>query len=424
MWIQAATTMSTYQAVSDTAVASAPQTAAAPAIVKSDAQEHIPPPSSEPAEPTNPLDPLLKPFESILQQLGISNSQVAHDPAISNGLDTTIAHMLQNFGYHWNPAAGTLNGEEYDYYTNPGQSIFYVARALEALEDFQQFGVYLTQDPVHAFQYLMSLALFDWPTHIAEFAPALSQSPALAAAAAGVAAAPAGSVGGLAGLTGLAGLPVPAGFSASAVPAPAPVVPDVVAAGTGPGVAAPTAAPAPAPAPVPAASTVAGPGAPPPPPSPPPVSGGVGFVPYVVGPPGMGFGSGMGSSAGSSAKKKAPEPDTAAAGAAAAAATRQSARARRRRRAAGKDRGHADEFMDMNAEVDPDWSAPSSTTASERGAAGLGFAGTAVKDAVSVVGGLTTLTGDGFGGGPREPMLPDTWGDGEAEFSEPCREPE
>jgi PPE-repeat protein len=376
MWVQAATTMSSYEAVSDTAVASAPQTAAAPQIVKS----------------------------------GIGNSQVAHDPTVSNALDTAIAHVLQNFGYHWNPAAGTLNGEEYDYYTNPGQSIFYVARALEVLEDFQQFGVYLTQDPVHAFQYLMNLALFDWPTHIAEFAPALSQSSALAAAATSVAVAPVGSVGGFAGLAGLAGVPAPVQVPVPVgAAAPMPVVPEVFsAAGTVPVAGAPTAA---AGAPASAASTVAG-AAPPPPSSPPVAAGGAGFAPYVIGPPGIGFGSGMSNSASSSAKKKAPESGAASAEAAAVAATRERARARRRRRAAVH-RDQADEFMDMNVEVDPDWTAPPSTTASDQGAATLGFAGTTVKQATAA-GGLVTLGGGEFGNGPLEPMLPDTWDDRES----------
>jgi len=137
----------------------------------------------------------------------------------------------------------------------------------------------------------------------------------------------------------------------------------------------------------------------------------VGFVPpYAVGPPGIGFGSGLSTSASSSAKRKAPEPDTAEA--AAAAAARQEARARRRRRA--KLREYGDEFMDMNLEVDPDWATPpgeelvASTVASDRGAGTLGFAGTVSKDSTQAAG-LTTLSGDEFGGGPRMPMLPNTW---------------
>jgi PPE-repeat protein len=109
----------------------------------------------------------------------------------------------------------------------------------------------------------------------------------------------------------------------------------------------------------------------------------------------------MKTSASSSAKKKGSEPDAAAV--AAASAARQAARARRRRRA--KQRDHGDEFMDMNVEVDPDWSA----VASDRGSGSLGFAGTAVKETAAEAAGLTTLAGDEFGGGPRMPMLPGTW---------------
>lgn len=117
----------------------------------------------------------------------------------------------------------------------------------------------------------------------------------------------------------------------------------------------------------------------------------------------MGTGSGMGASASSSAKRKAPEPDSAAA--AAAASAREAARARRRRRVT--QRGHGDEFMDMNVDVDPDWDA---SLASDHGAGTLGFAGTARRDAVAAAAGLTTLTGDEFGGGPALPMMPGTWG--------------
>ena len=150
--------------------------------------------------------------------------------------------------------------------------------------------------------------------------------------------------------------------------------------------------------------------------------------PYVVGPPGIGFGSGLSASAGSSAKSKAPQPDAAVA--AAVAAAREEARARRRRHA--KQRGHGDEFMDMDVEVDPDWGAPpeepssrggesaASTVASDRGAGTLGFAGTVSKGSAQAAG-LTTLSGNEFGGGPRMPMLPNTWNpetpDGELEHS-------
>jgi hypothetical protein len=44
-----------------------------------------------------------------------------------------------------------------------------------------------------------------------------------------------------------------------------------------------------------------------------------------------------------------------------------------------------------------------------RGAGRLGFAGTAHPADASLPAGWTTLARDGFGGGPRVPMLPADW---------------
>jgi PPE-repeat protein len=376
MWVQAATTMGTYQTVSSTAVASTPQTAPAPQILKSNASTQ--------------------------------DSGGAPDPTVDNPLDDFIANILKNLGINWDPAQGTVNGLPYDAYTNPLDPNWWVVRALELFEDFQQFGVLLQQNPALAFQYLVELALFDWPTHIAQL---LTTFPQLLPAAVIVAVAPFGAIGGFVGLAGVAALPQPA--VAPAAPAPvveaAPTMSPVL--GSTP-IAAPAAAgaAAPAPAPAPTASTVAS-SAPPPPA--PPAAGGPGFVPpYVIAPPGVGLGSGMRTSASSSAsaKKKAPEGDTAAASA--AAASRAKARERRRRRAT--QRGYGDEFADMNIDVDPDWGAPSggervaSAVASDRGAGPLGFAGTVSKGSAQAAG-LSTLSGDEFGGGPQMPMMPGTW---------------
>ncbi|WP_242660820.1 PPE family protein, partial [Mycobacterium alsense] len=209
MWVQAATTMATYQAVSGTTLASAPPTAPAPQILKSDAQ--APP---RPSAAANPLpgalqrveqfwqnlvrgyenfasNPQLNPFtqfenavnnpqlDAILEQLGIGNDTVAHDPLVDSPLDNFIANILRNFGYNWNPAGGTLNGLEYDAYTDPTQPVYWVVRSLELGEDFQQFFVYLQTNPVLAVQYLVSLELFDWPTHLAEVFTLTSQPAAL-----------------------------------------------------------------------------------------------------------------------------------------------------------------------------------------------------------------------------------------------------
>jgi PPE-repeat protein len=384
MWVQAATVMGTYDVVSTAAVAATPQADPAPQILQSDAQTQ--------SSGFN--------FWQWLQQFlsGISNQTVDHDPTVNNWLDQIIAQMLRNFGYIWDPAQGTLNGLDYDSYTNAGTFIFWVARALELLEDFQQFFTYLQTNPVLAIQYLISLELFDWPTHIAEI---FLTQPELLAPALILAAAPLAPLGAFAGLAGLAAIPAPA-----VVPAPLPIAPAAppLAPVLGPTPMAAPAAPATAPAPAPTAtaSTVASP-APPPAPA---AAGAPGFFPpYVVGPPGIGQGTGMSSSASSGAKKKAPEPDTAAA--AAAATAREAARARRRQRAHQHD--HGDEFMDMNVDVNPDWGGDPVVSASDRGAGNLGFAGTAHRESAGGAAGLTTLAADEFGSGPRAPMLPGSW---------------
>jgi PPE-repeat protein len=416
MWIQAATTMSTYQVISTAAVASTPQAQPAPPILKSNAQTQA---SSSTQDPLatgalngdNPLG-LPQGLQDFLKQFGIENSLTAHSPRIDNALDDAIANVLQNFGVNWNPAAGTVDGATYDSYANPlqimnGVPIWFVVRALEVFEDFQQFFVYLQQNPVLAFQYLISTELYDWPLHLEELGLPL-QNPALdLAALAGAAAAPFGSVGGFAGLAGLAAIPPPTAAPAPA-PAPPPVLPVVATAPTAAiGVADVAPGTPPGTSPASAASTVANPAAP----APPPPAGGPGFVPpYVMGPPGIGARAGMSVGAKSqepTSRGSAKAPEIAAAAAAAAGRTRQ----RRRRKASQREYG--DEFMDMNIDVDPDWGGPprepvASTVASDQGAGNLGFAGT-VSKASARAAGLATLPEDEFGGGPSMPMLPGTW---------------
>ena len=414
MWIQAATTMSTYQVISTAAVASTPQADPAPTIQKSNAQTQNSPQDPLATGALNGDNPLNLPpwLNNFLQQFGIGNSQVAHDPMIDNALDNYIANILQNIGVTWNPAAGTVDGATYDSYTNPlqimnGLPIFFIVRALELFEDFQQFGYYLVHNPVEAFQYLISLELYDWPLHLEELGLPL-QNPALdLAAVVGAAAAPFGSVGGFAGLAGLAAIPPPTAAPAPA-PAPPPVLPVVATAPTAAiGVAGVAPGAPPGTSPASAISTVANPAAP----APPPPAGGPGFVPpYVVGPPGIGARAGTSLGAKTqepTSRGAAKTPEIAAVAAAASARTRQ----RRRRRA--NQRGYGDEFADMNIDVDPDWGGPpsepvASTVASDQGAGNLGFAGTVSKGSTQAAG-LATLSDDEFGGGPSMPMLPGTW---------------
>ncbi|WIM89927.1 PPE family protein [Candidatus Mycobacterium wuenschmannii] len=389
MWVQAAATMTGYQAASAAAVAATPPTAPAPAIVKSAA--------SQPPQFNNPLQPLLDQLAPWLKSLGIEDGVTAHDPMISNELTTFVSQILQNFGVNWDPGAGILNGHVYDFYADASQPIWYLARSLELFEDFLN----ISQNPgqaLQAFQYIAALALFDWPTHIAQLASTVSQSPALLAVAAGAIVAPVGAAGGLAGLAGLA-VPVHAAPPAFVA---APTAPGVwPASTTGTAFGSPGTAPSSAPAPASTAGTVAGS----PPPPTPPSAGATGFVaPYAVGPPGIGFGSGLGIGAAASDKRRAPEPDATATAAAARSATPTKRRARRRQREALREYGN--EFMDATDEAPAD-----RVESSTHGSGPLGFAGT-VATHTSDAAGLSTLAGDAFGDDPVVPMLPTSWGAG------------
>lgn len=74
--------------------------------------------------------------------------------------------------------------------------------------------------------------------------------------------------------------------------------------------------------------------------------------------------------------------------------------------------GYRYEFIDSDGGTGPDrfiGPEPSAVAApSGQGAGALGFAGTAGKG-VAEAGGLATLAGDEFGGGPSVPMLPGSW---------------
>ena len=397
MWVQAAATMSSYQAVADTAVAATPATDAAPPILKSNSTAQAAE-SGDPYSGLNGDNPLGIPqwLQNFLEKFGIGNSQLAHDPTIDTAFDNIIAQYLQNFGYNWQPAAGTLNGATYDSYVNPAMASFWVARVLELTEDFQYFGHLLVTNPTQAIQWFISWQLFDFPIHIEEVAIFLSENPAIFALAAPALAPLAAGTAGLAGLGALALPPVVLPVESLSVPALFPVAP-------APTILVSSVAPS-APAPSPTSATAASAPAPPPPPTAPaPPAAGPGFTPpYVVGGPTIG--SWMSTRAKtqeptSRGASKAPE----AAAAAVAAAAKGKTRTRRRRRAEILD--HADEFADMNVDVDPVWGAP---TASDRGAGPLGFAGTVSKGSEQATG-LATLSDDGFGNGPSMPMLPNTW---------------
>ncbi|AYJ06670.1 PPE family protein [Mycobacterium avium subsp. hominissuis] len=370
MWVQAAGTMATYQAVSTAAVAAVPQPDPAPSILKSTAAH-----DHDDHEHGDDHD---------------------HDHGFDSPLNQFVAQILRLFGIDWDPVEGTLNGLPYEAYTSPADPLWWVVRALELFSDFQQFGALLQENPAAAFQFITELVLLDWPTHLAQLASWLPTQPQLLLVPALVAAAPFGALAGFAGVAGQPPLPAPVAEPATPSAA-APTGLPATAGATPIAASAAASVPAPAPTPAPTAATVSSP-APPAPPAP----GAAPFAPpYAVAPPGVGFGSKARASVDARAKSKSPQPDSNAVGA--GAAVREAAHARRRQRS----RRRGDEFMDMNVGVDPDWDEPA-TTASPRGAGNLGFAGTAPRETVAAAG-LTQLAGDEFGGGAGMPLLPGSW---------------
>lgn len=354
MWIQAATTMSTYQAVTDTAVAGSPQTPPAPQIVHAD-HDHD------------------------------------HDHDHGDG-----AHD------------GDLSPTDPEWWEHVG---------LEQVENFQRLGELLLTDPA-AFMEFLPLVMADLAFHASQLlSTALQFAPALLGPAMTLAIANLGWVGGLAGLAGLAGvaLPAPAGVPGAVAETP----PLAVSPGTSP-------APAPSPAPIPAAPAPVAAPAPPPaavpatsPPAPATPAGPGAGPPYLLGPPGWAAATRRTHTT-TRARRRDPASEDAAAGTTAAADARSRERTRRRHRAA--QRGHANEYADMDVNVTPDWASTTDTgsasvQASRRDAGQLGFAGTAPAGGTRPAAGIVTVGGLDDGSGQQVPLLPDGWGD------DPDREP-
>jgi PPE-repeat protein len=312
MWVQAATTMTAYQAVSGTALASAPRTSTAPPVVKT----------------------------------GSSNmaNQVAAAAQDPSQILQEIIDYFQN-----NPLA-----------------------ALAAGPLLLAFAVYEVVSPIATYVPILTLlpfiikAIVDYAQSLFTVMPDVAVPVPVGV---GPASAPVGHA---------QGSPLPATSPATTVASASSAPGSAGTAGAG---AAPAATPATA-----------------------------GFG-YMVG--GIGPDDGPGPTLIDREGSRAPASSIAAV-AAVSAVGRDKTRTRRRRRAEMHD--HADEFADMNVEVNPHWSAQadrelvSATVASDRGAGPLGFAGTVGKDTTAEAAGLATLNGNGFGGGPTMPMVPGTWG--------------
>ncbi|MGO9033128.1 PPE family protein [Mycobacterium sp.] len=354
MWIQAATTMTTYQTVSAAAVTAAPQTDPAPQIVRS-----------------------------------------------AQGVQTGPGTTGGTYGGQGIPDKGILPIVDNDA-GNPYSLSWWINRVLEPIQTVSRDIQLIGQNPAQGLLQLeydvvgVASDEFGHAIQVVQYFPETFALPF---------AVPAGSGAGVAGLAGFAGIQPDAATAPAVAAAPSPQthsLPAVTsspvaigAGGTAPGT-------SPSPSPASTTSTVAGAA-----PTPPAAGSGPGFVPpYAIGPPGIGVGSGMSASAKTqepTSRGSAKAPEVAATAAAVAAP-------RRRRRRAGM-RGYGNEYMDMNVQVDQDWGAPPGreTVASDRGAGPLGFAGTVSKKTAATAAGLTTLADDEFGSAPRMPMLPSSW---------------
>jgi PPE-repeat protein len=408
MWVQAATTMSTYQAVSTAAVAAAPQTTPAPQIVKADA-------TADPSTSTTGAPPPLPTWLSdLLQWLGYTPPtkvplpvNPGQYPTLSGSFLSNILNDLQITAGEFTIHPGETLGQEV------GQQLFYfwytttylLPNELQAIAHGNLSQIFSLNTIAVLFSYVIMrigniLAVVNYlalePQYLIPVLPAFAPLATV-------------SVTGFAGLANLAqqAVAVPA-----IVPAVVPTAPPVALAPVLS--AAPVPAPATAPAPV-TAPAVTAVGAPPPPPSaapPPPVATGAEGYAYMVANLSMG--------AQARARAKTDEPlyrsGTKAPPLTAPAATREPALLRRRRtRVQQLGRGY--EYMDLDQDLDMDMDEPDrsnaqrlvSVAASDRGAGTLGFAGTTPKEAGAAAAGLTTMPGDAFGGGPTVPMVPGTW---------------
>ncbi len=332
MWIQAATTMSTYQTVASAAVAATPQTNGAPTILAAAATDphhqhrHLTdgnqPPTQDNEGVTNP-----EWWESRIDQAvtAIQNDLASPNPIISLLTDGVLQGLVPHYA---------------------GEAIIGLSQSLTALSQTMYSLIPLTS---------------------------LSGSTGLA------------GLGGLAqAAPALVSVPEPA-----APPASTPISPVATAAAAPPAVPAANVPAAATPATVPGPGVAAPPS--PPPAAPPPVTGTEGLVyPYLVGGPGAGSGSAMRSST----AMKSTQSDTAAATTAAAAA-RKHEHHRRHRPAGLGDRGFRYEYLSADGDLDgPDRELASSVVGTDQGAGALGFTGTVPSGPPVGAAGLTTLADD------------------------------
>ncbi|OMC20766.1 PPE domain-containing protein [Mycobacterium colombiense] len=401
MWVQAATTMTTYQAVSASALAAVPATTPAPTIVAPGAEAGTAGVAAVQAAAVAPAaasgSNLNNADTSSAQQQATTQTY----PSWMDQLTQWLQQYTQNFAW---PVSKDLN---------PGGWPFPPVPWVNSLASFfGQLGLSPALSTALGWAIFHTLMIF-WPFIQLAIQMAVVLAPVVvaaigAAAAGGVAAA-------VTAISVAVPLSTPAPLPAVAA-APAPVVAPAPTIASSPVSVSHVPTPSTAPATTVAGSAGGG-----------PVGGGpgVGFGPtatdgiganvsnalYAVGLSGL---SARGS-ASSRSRRKSEEPSSddvdAPAGAAAAAAAKKKARARRRRGGTATERAYRYEYMDLDDGVDPTGDAedPYAASPSQDSAGPLGFAGAAAKSDAAQATGLVTLTRDGLSDGPTVPMMPSTW---------------
>jgi PPE-repeat protein len=372
MWIQAATAMSTYQAVSGAALAATPVTTPSPLLL---------------APGVGEAGTSVATAQQTLAQLQATDSGTAlNNSDIISQLLQVVQQLFQSYTDYTNSLfqpiidfladpIGNFQDLITGLLTNPGPTLVQYGPFLFAVayQAFSWVGASLTY-PQLLIQPLLAIGLGIGYYFYQQYLDKLAVPPE----------------------------PAPT----APAPAPAPTARPVV---VQPNLSAASVAPTVPSAPAAPTTSVAGGSVPTTSPAAPGVSA---VVPYAVAGPDPGPGPTPTLREGTGAK--APASDVAASAAAAAAASSLAKRkARRRRGAAVTQRGYADAYMDY----DPDEpEAPEASehapqqrvSASSRGAGPIGFTGTTGKGD-SEAAGLTELAGDSFGSGPTDPLLPGDW---------------
>ncbi|WP_135453909.1 PPE family protein [Mycobacterium sp. DL99] len=374
MWIQAATTMTVYQAATEIAVATTPISAAAPL--------------------------LLAPGVGEAGSVSATMMQAtAATEATESGSSLSLSDLISSYEefVKWieanDPIGNWLAGKSEHFYGMYDQLREFILEPWK----IPQVLAEIIADPSLLFTTYINV--FFLGAYTAVFA--VLGTPLYAAAVAAASPAMLGMLG-LVGLAQAYDIPIDAPADEMNPPAEQPAVAAL------PGSPAPSSAPASAPtAPTPGSAPVT------PAPSPTPMATGAETSIYAVpgGGPGFGFGPTMRYSATAQASDSVGA--SAAAAATAAAIDKRRAQARKRRGGTAKDRGYRYEFMTADGEAaTPPPEQPADTSASGSGAGNLGFTGTAAKSVVAGPAGLTTLADDTFGSGTTTPMMPGSWQSG------------